>query len=47
LQKKLKEKSDSLVNSLKYVVTSLLRQDVTFDDIAEVVSKWTSIPVQN
>ncbi|WP_288246468.1 ATP-dependent Clp protease ATP-binding subunit [uncultured Prochlorococcus sp.] len=47
LQKKLKEKSDYLVNSHKKGETSLLRQEVTFDDIAEVVSKWTSIPVQN
>ena len=47
LQKKLKEKSESLVNSQKNGDSSLLRQDVTFDDIAEVVSKWTSIPVQN
>ncbi len=47
LQKKLREKSDSLVNSQKNGDTSLLRQEVTFDDIAEVVSKWTSIPVQN
>ncbi len=47
LQKKLKEKSESLVNSKKNGDTRLLRQEVTFDDIAEVVSKWTSIPVQN
>merc|ERR1711991_1137761 len=47
LQKKLKEKSESLVNSQKNGDPSLLRQEVTFDDIAEVVSKWTSIPVQN
>ncbi len=47
LQKKLKEKSESLVISQKNGDTSLLRQEVTFDDIAEVVSKWTSIPVQN
>ena len=47
LQKKLREKSESLVNSYKNGETSLLRQEVTFDDIAEVVSKWTSIPVQN
>ena len=47
LQKKLKEKSESIVNSQKNGDTSLLRQEVTFDDIAEVVSKWTSIPVQN
>ncbi len=47
LQKKLKEKSEYLVNSHKNGETSLLRQEVTFDDIAEVVSKWTSIPVKN
>ncbi len=47
LQKKLKEKSASLVNSQKNGETSLLRQEVTFDDIAEVVSKWTSIPIQS
>ncbi|MDC3052795.1 AAA family ATPase [Prochlorococcus sp. AH-736-A13] len=47
LQKKLKDKSESLINSQKNGDTSLLRQEVTFDDIAEVVSKWTSIPVQN
>ena len=47
LQKKLKEKSESLVNSHKQGETRLLRQEVNFDDIAEVVSKWTSIPVQN
>ncbi len=47
LQKKLEEKSESLVISQKNGDTSLLRQEVTFDDIAEVVSKWTSIPVQN
>jgi len=47
LQKKLKEKSETLVNSKKNGETRLLRQEVTFDDIADVVSKWTSIPVQN
>ncbi len=47
LQKKLKEKSESLVNSKKNGETTLLRQEVTFDDIAEVISKWTSIPVKN
>ncbi len=47
LQKKLKEKNESLINSQKNGEKSLLRQEVTFDDIAEVVSKWTSIPVQN
>ncbi len=47
LHKKLKEKSESLVISQKNGETNLLRQEVTFDDIAEVVSKWTSIPVRN
>ena len=47
LQKKLTEKNDSLINSYKKGEQSLLRQEVNFDDIAEVVSKWTSIPVQN
>ncbi len=47
LQKKLKTKSDTLVNSFKNGEKNLLRQEVTFDDIAEVVSKWTSIPVNN
>ena len=47
LQKKLSEKSEYLVNSYKKGEKNLLRQEVTFDDIAEVVSKWTSIPVKN
>ena len=47
LQKKLEVKSECLVNSYKKGESNLLRQEVTFDDIAEVVSKWTSIPVQN
>ncbi|MCR8539906.1 MAG: AAA family ATPase [Prochlorococcus marinus CUG1439] len=47
LQQKLAVKSDSLINSQKKGESNLLRQEVTFDDIAEVVSKWTSIPVQS
>ncbi len=47
LQKKLKIKSDNLVDSFKNGEKNLLRQEVNFDDIAEVVSKWTSIPVNN
>ena len=47
LQKKLNLKSDLLVDSFKNGEKNLLRQEVTFDDIAEVVSKWTSIPVNN
>ena len=47
LQKKLKTKSENLVDSYKNGEKNLLRQEVNFDDIAEVVSKWTSIPVNN
>ena len=47
LQKKLANKSEFLVNSYKNGEKTLLRQEVTSDDIAEVVSKWTSIPVNN
>ena len=47
LQKKLSIKNDYLANSYKKGEKNLLRQEVTLDDIAEVVSKWTSIPVQN
>ncbi len=47
LQKKLKIKSENLVDSYKNGEKNLLRQEVNFDDIAEVVSKWTSIPVNN
>ncbi len=47
LQQKLKTKSGNLVDSYKNGEKNLLRQEVNFDDIAEVVSKWTSIPVNN
>ncbi len=47
LQNKLKIKSNNLTNNLKDCEKSLLRQEVKFSDIAEVVSKWTSIPVNN
>ncbi len=47
LQKKLKFKSDQLTKSLDNGEKNLLRQEVKFSDIAEVVSKWTSIPVNN
>ena len=47
LQKKLNTKSENLVDSFKNGKKNLLRQEVNFDDIAEVVSKWTSIPVTN
>jgi len=35
LQKKLQERSE----------TSLIKEEVTYDDIAEVIAKWTGIPV--
>ena len=47
LQNKLATQSKTLVNSFKNGEKNLLRQEVTCDDIAEVVSKWTSIPVNN
>tara|TARA_Y100001978_G_scaffold201726_1_gene220775 strand:+ start:949 stop:3531 length:2583 start_codon:yes stop_codon:yes gene_type:complete len=47
LQKKLKTKSNDLKSDFQNGDKSLLRQEVTFNDIAEVVSKWTSIPVNN
>ncbi len=47
LQTKLKTKSENLVDYFKNSEKNLLRQEVNFDDIAEVVSKWTSIPVNN
>ncbi len=43
LQNKLNIKSKELKNDHK----NLLRQEVNFSDIAEVVSKWTSIPVND
>tara|TARA_Y100001968_G_scaffold56912_1_gene48091 strand:- start:3073 stop:5655 length:2583 start_codon:yes stop_codon:yes gene_type:complete len=47
LQNKLKLKSNQLKISYKSEDKNLLRQEVTFSDIAEVVSKWTSIPVND
>ena len=47
LQNKLKIKSIHLKNDYSNGDKSLLRQEVNFSDIAEVVSKWTSIPVNN
>ncbi len=47
LQNKLKIKSNDLKNNYKDSEKSLLRQEVNFSDIAEVVSKWTSIPVND
>merc|ERR1712078_527486 len=47
LQNKLNIKSKDLKNDYKNGNKSLLRQEVNFSDIAEVVSKWTSIPVND
>ena len=47
LQKKLKIKSIELKNSHENTDKTLLRQEVTHSDIAEVVSKWTLIPVSD
>ena len=47
LQNKLKMKSNVLKKSYEEGNKNLLRQEVNFSDIAEVVSKWTSIPVNN
>tara|TARA_Y100000589_G_scaffold329393_1_gene375868 strand:+ start:2951 stop:5536 length:2586 start_codon:yes stop_codon:yes gene_type:complete len=47
LQNKLKTKSENLEKDYQDGDKSLLRQEVNFTDIAEVVSKWTSIPVND
>tara|TARA_Y100001970_G_scaffold294041_1_gene446173 strand:- start:3221 stop:5800 length:2580 start_codon:yes stop_codon:yes gene_type:complete len=47
LQNKLKIKSNELKSSYENEENNLLRQEVTFSDIAEVVSKWTSIPAND
>ena len=47
LQSKLKIKSNELKSSHENANKNLLRQEVTYSDIAEVVSKWTSIPVND
>ena len=47
LQNKLRIKSNLLRNTNEKEGKNLLRQEVNFNDIAEVVSKWTSIPVTN
>ena len=45
LQKKLNEKETCLKEESKSSESSLLREEVTENDIAEVIAKWTSIPV--
>ena len=43
LEKQLKEQQDKLDAS--YGNSGLLKQEVTSDEIADIVSKWTGIPV--
>nr|YP_002049484.1 ATPase [Paulinella chromatophora]ACB43274.1 ATPase [Paulinella chromatophora] len=45
LQKKLREKEGLLVEDTDKTNKLLLREEVTEDDIAEVISKWTGIPI--
>lgn len=45
LQKQLIEKETALVQESNTADKSLLREEVTEDDIAEVIAKWTGIPV--
>ena len=45
LQKKLNEVEKSLASKKDLQESPILREEVTEDDIAEVIAKWTSIPV--
>ena len=45
-QQKLKSKENNLKNSSQNSEKSLLREEVIADDVAEIISKWTSIPVK-
>ncbi len=45
LQKNLIEKENLLKRNSKSKEKSLLREEVTEDDIAEVIAKWTNIPI--
>ncbi|MCS7258603.1 MAG: ATP-dependent chaperone ClpB [candidate division WOR-3 bacterium] len=46
LKKELQEKEDELAK-IRKSTKSLFREQVTEQDIAEIVSKWTGIPVEN
>ncbi len=46
LQNKLKQKENELESDSNSIKKTLLREEVTDEDIAEVISKWTSIPVK-
>jgi len=45
-QQNLKSKEHNLKNSSKNSEKSLLREEVIADDVAEIIAKWTSIPVK-
>ena len=45
-QQDLKSKEDNLKNIYQNSEKSLLREEVIADDVAEIISKWTSIPVK-
>ena len=45
-QNNLKAKEFNLKNSSQNTEKSLLREEVTADDVAEIIAKWTSIPVK-
>ncbi len=45
LQKNLAEKDNAIIHTERIEGKSLLREEVMEEDIAEVISKWTSIPV--
>ena len=45
-QQNLKSKELNLKNSSQNAEKSLLREEVVADDVAEIIAKWTSIPVK-
>tara|TARA_B100000579_G_scaffold224761_1_gene184017 strand:- start:666 stop:2351 length:1686 start_codon:yes stop_codon:yes gene_type:complete len=45
-QENLKSKEINLKNSYQKSEKSLLREEVVADDVAEIIAKWTSIPVK-
>ncbi len=45
-QQNLKSKELNLKNSSQNAENSLLREEVVADDVAEIIAKWTSIPVK-
>tara|TARA_B100000700_G_scaffold275149_1_gene320735 strand:- start:597 stop:2744 length:2148 start_codon:yes stop_codon:yes gene_type:complete len=47
LQSKLESREEEIKSREDFSTEKLLREEVTSDDIAEVISKWTSIPLNN